>query len=61
MKRIEAIKSQVRRLSTAEALQLQDWLSDYLDTQAQLDPEFVTSIERGNADVKAGRVRVRKA
>jgi hypothetical protein len=41
-------------------MQLQDWLANYLEDEAELTPEFVASIERGQADLREGRVRVRK-
>jgi hypothetical protein len=48
----------VRQPPTEEALALMDWLSDYLEDQAKLNPEFVASIERGQSDLREGRVRV---
>ncbi len=60
MSKLEAIEDEVRRLPRKQAAQLQDWLADYLEDQAELNPEFVKSIERGNADLREGRARVRK-
>ena len=60
MSKLEAIESEVRNLPRTEALQLQDWLAEYLEDEAELNPEFVASIERGKADLREGRVRVRK-
>ena len=60
MSKIEAIEAEIRSLSRKEAQRLQDWLSDYLEDQAELNPEFVKSIERGKADLVAGRVRVQE-
>ena len=57
MSKLEAIESEVRNLPREEALELQDWLADYLEDQAELDPEFVASIERGKADLREGRIR----
>lgn len=45
-------------LPREHALELQDWLADFLEDQAELDPEFVASIERGQADLNGGRARV---
>ena len=59
MSELEAIEVEVRKLPTIEALQLQDWLADYIEDQAQLNPEFVVSIERGQTDLREGRVRIR--
>jgi hypothetical protein len=60
MSKLEAIEAEIRALPRDKAEQLQDWLSAYLEDQAELNPEFVESIERGKADIKAGRSRVEK-
>jgi hypothetical protein len=60
MSKLEAIETEVRTLPREQAFELQDWLAEYLEDQAQLSPDFVASIERGQADLRAGRVRVRK-
>ena len=61
MSKLEAIEAEVRQLPPEQALQLQDWLADYLEDQAELDPEFVARIERGQADLREGRLRVNEA
>jgi hypothetical protein len=58
--KLERIETEVRQLPRGQALELQDWLADYLETQAELSPEFVASIERGEDDLREGRVRVRQ-
>jgi hypothetical protein len=58
--KLETIEAQIRSLARDEAEELQDWLAEYLEAHAELNPEFVESIERGKADLKAGRVRVQK-
>lgn len=60
MSKLEAIEAEIRSLPREKAQQLQDWLSEYLEDQAELNPEFLKSIERGNADLAAGRVRIEK-
>jgi len=60
MSKLETIESEVRKLPKEAALELQDWLADYLEDQAELKPDFVASIERGQADLRAGRIRIRK-
>ncbi|MGA2657466.1 MAG: hypothetical protein ABSH34_08080 [Verrucomicrobiota bacterium] len=60
MNRVEEIEAEVRQLPAQEALELMDWLSDYLEDQAKLNPDFVASIERGQSDLREGRVRVRQ-
>jgi hypothetical protein len=60
MSKIEALEAEIRSWPREDAERLQDWLSEYLEDRAELNPEFVESIERGNADLAAGRVRVEK-
>ena len=60
MSKLEAIEAEIRALPREKAEELQDWLSEYLEDQAELNADFVKSIERGKADLKAGRVRVEK-
>jgi hypothetical protein len=60
MSKLEAIEAEVRKLPLEQAAELQDWLADYLEDTAELNPEFVASIERGNADLRDGRVRVHR-
>ena len=45
MSKLEAIEAEVRKLPLEQAVELQDWLSDYLEDSAELNPEFVASIE----------------
>lgn len=60
MSKLETIVTEVRKLPPRQALELQDWLADYLEDQAELDPEFVASIERGQTDLREGEVRVHR-
>ena len=57
MSTVGEIASAVRQLPVEQARELQDWLADYLEDEAELTPEFLASIERGKADLTAGRVR----
>ena len=57
MSKLEEIEENIRQLPLEAAEELQDWLSEYLEDRAVLNPEFVESIERGRADLEAGRVR----
>jgi hypothetical protein len=34
---------------------------EYLEDRAELNPQFVQSIERGQADLRGGRVRVHRS
>ncbi|PWU08966.1 MAG: hypothetical protein C5B50_28630 [Verrucomicrobia bacterium] len=60
MSKLETIEAEVRSLPLQEAVELQDWLADYLEDSAELNPDFIASIERGNADLREGRVRVHR-
>lgn len=60
MSKLEAIEAEILSLPKKEVEELQDWLSEYIEDRAELNPEFVESIEREKADLKAGRVRVEK-
>ncbi|MBM3880856.1 MAG: hypothetical protein FJ387_14255 [Verrucomicrobia bacterium] len=57
MSTIQEIEAAVQKLPVEQARELQDWLADYLEDDAPLNPEFVSSIERGQADLREGRVR----
>ena len=48
---LEAIENDIKQLPRETALELQDWLADYLDDQEELSPEFLASIERGKSDL----------
>jgi hypothetical protein len=61
MSKLELIEAEIRGLPLEKAEELQDWLSEYLEERAELNPKFVESIERGKADLKAGRVRIEKS
>ncbi|WP_395716395.1 hypothetical protein [Prosthecobacter sp.] len=58
MPALEVIEQEIMRLPRDSALELQDWLADYLDDQEELNPEFVAAIERGKQDVGNRHVRV---
>ena len=57
MSTVHEIEAAVQKLPVEQARELQDWLADYLEDDAGLNPEFVASIERGQADLREGRVR----
>lgn len=58
MSKLEVVEAEIRSWPREEAERLQDWLSEYLEDRAELNPAFVESIERGNADLAARRVRI---
>jgi len=49
---LENIKHQILSLPEGEMRQLLEWLSFYLEDQAELNPDFVASIERGMAQLR---------
>jgi hypothetical protein len=57
MTKLETIEAEVRKLPPEQAVQLQDWLASYLEDEAELNPEFLASIERGQAALRQDRVR----
>ncbi len=59
MSELETIENEVRELPAEQALKLQDWLADYLEDEAELTPEFVASIARGQTGLCEGKVRRR--
>jgi predicted outer membrane protein len=57
MSSVAEIESAIARLSRTEAEELREWLEQWLEDQQEMTPEFLASIERGKADLAAGRVR----
>ena len=57
---VKEIEAEVLQLPAEDAVQLMEWLSDYLENQAELTPQFIASIERGQADLRDGCVRIRQ-
>ena len=60
MSKLEGIEKEIRALPREQAVELQDWLAEYLEERAELKAEFLASIERGKADLRQGHVRVEK-
>ncbi len=58
MSTVVEIEAAISRLPLHQAEELSEWLEQWLEDQRELSPEFVASIERGKADLAAGRVRV---
>lgn len=58
MSALDSIEHQILSLTKTEAAKLQDWLSDYLEEKAELSDEFITSIEKGRAELAAGETRI---
>jgi hypothetical protein len=57
MSTVPEIESAIARLSRPEAEEVREWLEQWLEDQQEMTPEFIASIERGKADIVAGRVR----
>jgi hypothetical protein len=60
MPTLEQIEQQVKQLSRAQQEALRDWLENVLEDQLEMTDEFKAEIERGEQDLREGRVRVRK-
>lgn len=60
MQTLEKIEEQVKQLPRAEQESLRDWLENILEDDLEFTDEFKAKIERGEQDIRAGRVRVHK-
>jgi mRNA-degrading endonuclease RelE of RelBE toxin-antitoxin system len=60
MTTLEQVEEQVKQLSKAEQEALLDWLGNMLEDELEFTDEFKEKIERGEQDIREGRVRVRK-
>ena len=58
MSTLAEIESAIAQLPLSDAETLQEWLEQWLEDQNQMSPEFLASIDRGKADLTAGRQRV---
>jgi hypothetical protein len=57
MNTVAEIESAIRHLSRREAEEVREWLEQWLEDQQTMTPDFLASIDRGKADLAAGRVR----
>jgi hypothetical protein len=60
MQTLERIEYEVKQLSKAEQEALRDWLENMLEDELEFTDEFKAKIERGEQDIRAGRVRIHK-
>ena len=60
MPTLEQVEEQVRMLTKADREALLDWLANMVEDELELTEEFKAKIERGEQDIREGRVRVRK-
>jgi urease accessory protein UreF len=57
MSTVAEIEAAITRLPVKDAEELREWLEQWLEDQMEMTPEFEASIERGKADLSAGRSR----
>lgn len=60
MSMLEQVEAQVKQLSKAEQEALRDWLENMLEDELEMTDEFKAKIERGEQDIRAGRIRIHK-
>lgn len=60
MPTLEQVEEQIKQLSKNEQELLLDWLGNILEDELEFTDEFKANIERGEQDIREGRVRVRK-
>jgi hypothetical protein len=60
MPTLQQVEEQVKMLTKAEREALLDWLVNTMEDEREFTDEFKAKIERGEEDIRAGRVRVRK-
>ena len=57
---LEQIENEVKQLTKAQQEALRDWLENLLEDQLELTDDFKAKIERGEQDIREGKVRIRK-
>jgi mRNA-degrading endonuclease RelE of RelBE toxin-antitoxin system len=57
---LEQIEKEVKQLTKAQQEALRDWLENLLEDQLELTDDFKAKIERGEQDLREGKVRIRK-
>ena len=57
---LEQIENEVKQLTKAQQEALRDWLENLLEDQLELTDDFKAKIERGEQDLREGKVRIRK-
>jgi hypothetical protein len=60
MPTLEQVEEQVKLLTRDEREVLLDWLENMLEDELEFTEEFKAKIERGEKDLREGRVRIRK-
>jgi hypothetical protein len=57
MSTVPEIEAAISRLPLEQAEEVREWLEQWLEDQQEMTPEFPASMERGKADLAAGRSR----
>jgi hypothetical protein len=60
MPTLEQVEEQVKMLTHAEREALLDWLGNIVEDELDFTEEFKAKIERGEQEIREGRVRIRK-
>ncbi len=60
MPTLAQIENDVRQLPKAEQRALREWLENLLEDELEFTEDFKAKIERGEQDIREGRVRIRK-
>jgi len=60
MPTLEQIEEQVKLLTRDEREALLDWLGNMLEDELEFTEDFKAKIERGEKDLREGRVRIHK-
>jgi hypothetical protein len=58
---LEQVEEQVKQLTKAEKEALLDWLTNVMEDELEFTDEFKAKIDRGERDIREGRIRVRKS
>ena len=59
MPTLEQVEAQIRQLTKAEQEWLLDWLGNIVEDQLEFTDQFKAKMERGEQDIREGRVRIR--
>ena len=54
MSKVQALESELRKLSPAEMRQVRDWLDDLLEDQLEFAGEFEAEIQQSEREMTAG-------
>ena len=60
MPTLEQVEEQVKMLTRADREALLDWLGNIVEDELDFTDEFKAKIERGEQEIREGRVRIRK-